>query len=183
MQTNVDIRVAQSEELLPIDIKLGDKRALKRLKSKQVEYELPPMLFLSQKFLQVAPAEALVNIKGSRDGKIPPRKSYRKMMSHLAKFRASAKFVQDDFIQDLICYLQDAEVIFLESLERKDAILQKYEINKSRVPPKLIPFRLGKRGEFSFAYSWLWDGDRLSFFQFLSLWSKCKVGYSGARTH
>ena len=140
MRSNVDIRVSHSEELLPIDIRIGDRRSLKRTKSKQVQFELPPMLVLSQQFLQKAPAHALVTIKGSRDGKIPPIKSYSKVMKHLAKFRLKRKIVLDDFVQDLIRYLEETEIIFMEALMREDTILLKYEVNKSRIPPRLIPF-------------------------------------------
>lgn len=136
MGVSIDVPLSQSENYLPIDIRVGNKQGLKLARNAREfsgKYTLPPMLFLSRKFLQKVSAEALIAIKGSRNGKIKACSHYENVIRQLREFRIQGQINLDDFVQELHLYMNEVQYVFSTTLPQRDRILFLSESNKSKV--------------------------------------------------
>lgn len=133
MGVNVDTPLSQSAMFLPIDMRMGQEHEAPRvLSARRQQLEVRPLFFLSRQFLKHLPAHALIEIKGSRDGKVKPSYHYQKVMKTLKTYRMTGKIDILDFANSLELYLDQVELIVKDSLTRRRKLYYQEFSNKER---------------------------------------------------
>lgn len=136
MEIGIDVPVKRGTRLEAPDLCFGDRTQYDRRVQESVleSVELPPLVFLSHSYLRKLPAEALVEIKGSRDGKTQPEAHYSKIVNSLGRWQDGKKIKFDRFCHNLEQYLLLVERVGLDYMSgcEKSSYLAEKKAAKKR---------------------------------------------------
>lgn len=132
MRTNLDVPTPVGGSISPIDITLGDRRLVKRLREQRISscgYDLPPTAVLSREFLSWMPASSLAAVL--------QLKSRSKVVRAMEAFRTGRVPDMPEFLAALEAYLFEVDYTVSSHLSAKQAVrykdLQRRETARTKV--------------------------------------------------
>lgn len=134
LNTNLDIPTSPLRAIYPFSILLGKNELFYAAGQKRKDWELSPKVFLSHEILSTIPAEALVQIKGTK--KTQPSHHYNTLVQSLERFRQGKNINIEDVVGSLEEYLAEVELIFRDYLSSKHR--GEYMAQKQKAKQKAI---------------------------------------------
>ncbi len=139
IDTNIDMPINESRDPFLVQMNFGDMNwpiISPNQYEKSAEWHLAPARHLSNSFLSKIPAEAFQYIKGSKNNKIKPLQSYKKIIKHLERFRLGKTVKIEKFVGDLELYLNEVQIILLDhstTKSRSDYLARKNKETKGAI--------------------------------------------------
>lgn len=115
MDSNLDIATLGRPDPLPVELRLGNALAAKRLAAKPRSVSagtLPPAVILSEQFLGTMPARLLLEIHA-----LP---SFQTLTTVLQRFRDGAVVDLDDLIQEVTLYLYEVDLLVMQETSKRE---------------------------------------------------------------
>jgi hypothetical protein len=116
MHTNLDVPAPIGQRLSPVDLTLGDRRLVRRLREQKISskaYDLPPTAVLSREFLNWMPASSLAAVT--------QLKSRAKVVRAMEAFRNGRVPNMPEFLASLEAYLFEVDYAVASHLTQKQA--------------------------------------------------------------